>query len=237
MNKKKLLPGALIAYIAAMIAVMAACKKDPVPGDNPTPGPTSDTITPIVPGDTITPVDTIVPTPPTPGDTIVPTPPTPGDTIGPTPPDVPWDTVMLPIKLNNVEPYNILYPMPDTIQKLIDSRKVVKLKWYVPPNLTNGWTPDVFRFPRDSLKVRFAMSDKIVGEGKIYVNKNYGGASIPCEDSLNFLILGMTKCDSAVFAGWGFEPYVKYSKSQRDAHVKFCDTIGMRRAVLGGKKR
>ena len=77
------------------------------------------------------------------------------------------------------------------------------------------------------------MSDKIFGSGKIYVNKNYGGgASIPCEDSLNFLILGMTKCDSAIFAGWGFEPYVKYSKSQRDVHAKFLDTVGMKRAIL-----
>ena len=216
------------------MALANACKKDPVPGDNPTPGPTSDTITPVLPGDTITPIvpgDTI-----TPVDTIVPTPPTPGDTIDPTPPAV-FDTVMLPIKINNANGCEILYPSVDTVTKLVNMNKIVKLKWYVPPNLTSGWTPDVFRFPRDSLKVRFAMSDKIVGEGKIYVNKNYGGASIPCEDSLNFLILGMTKCDSAVFAGWGFEPYVKYSKSQRDAHVKFLDTIGMRRTILGGKKR
>lgn len=207
---KKIFPSILVlVLIATMWAV--SCKKDPTPAPTPDPTPT-DTITPVNPGDTITP--------------------TPGDTIDPTPPDVPWDTVMLPIKRNNVEPYNILYPTPDTIQKLIDSRKVVKLKWYLPPNITAGWTPDVFRFPRDSLKVRFAMSDKIFGEGKIYVNKNYGGASIPCEDSLNFLILGMTKCDSAVFAGWGFEPYVKYSKSQRDAHVKLLDAVGIKRAFL-----
>lgn len=220
---RKAMQYAAAVMLALMLLVWpTSCKKDPIPGDNPTPGPTSDTITPIVPG------DTIVPIPPMPGDTV-----NPGDTITP----VVFDTVKLLIKLNNVTGIDIIYPTQDSIRKLLTMDKIIVLKWYVPPNLTSGWTPDVFRFPRDSLKVRFAMSDKIFGEGKIYVNKNYGGASIPCADSLCISKLGMTECDSAIFAGWGFEPYVKYSKSQRDAHVKFCDTVGMRRAILGGKKR
>ena len=214
------------------MALANACKKDPVPGDNPTPGPTSDTITPILPGDTITPIvpgDTI-----TPVDTIVPTPPTPGDTI--VPPPAVFDTVMLPIKINNANGCEILYPSVDTVTKLVNMNKIVKLKWYV--SITGYWTPGAFISPRDSLRVRFAISPNIIGGGKIYVNKNYGGASLPCSDSLCFSKLGMTECDSAIFAGWGYEPWRDPgSKSQRDAHVKFCDTVGMRRAILGGKQR
>ena len=60
-----------------------------------------------------------------------------------------------------------------------------------------------------------------------------GGASIPCEDSLNFLRLGMTKCDSAIFAGWGYEPWRDPgSKSQREANVKLLDAVGIKRAFL-----
>ena len=226
MNKKW-----TIFTLSGLMALANACKKDPVPGDNTTLEPTLDTITPIVPGDTITPVDTIVPTPPTPGDTIQPE---NWDTIPGRKVDL-WVGIWMPESGNQ----GIRYPTKDTIRFYANHPgcDTIFIKWYVPPNMTSGWTPDVFRFPRDSLKVRFAMSDKIVGEGKIYVNKNYGGASIPCEDSLNISKLGMTECDSAIFAGWGFEPYVKYSKSQRDANVKFLDTIGMQRAILGGKQR
>lgn len=198
-----------------MLVGSASCKKDPQPNPAPNPVPT-DTVTPITPVDTITPV--------VPGDTITPT---PGDTIVPEPP-MPMDTVSFFINLKN---NNIQYPSVDTIKKYND--KVVILKWKIPPNVTGGWTPQEFRYPRDSLKPLFGLSQQIFGSGKIYVNKNYGGASIPCEDSLTISKLGMTECDSAIFAGWGFEPYVKYSKSQRDEHSQMLDTIGMSRAILG----
>ncbi len=234
MNRKKLIPAALMVYIAAIMALVNACKKDPIPEPNPTPTPNvpTDTITPVVPNDTITPGDTIVPEPPVPGDTIVPT---PGDTIIPTPPDIPWDTVILPIKRDNIGG-GIIYPTVDTIQKLTALRKVVILKWYVPPNLTSGWTPSSFRSPRDSLKMRFAVSDKVFGSGRINVNKNYGGASIPCEDSLNMSKLGMTECDSAIFAGWGYEPWRDPGSKSRAKQINFINTIGMNRAILGRKQ-
>lgn len=232
MNKKKILPAAVLAYIIAWMALMVACKKDPIPGSEPEPEPTPDTITPVVPNDTITPGDTIVPEPPVPGDTIVPT---PGDTIIPTPPDIPWDTVILPIKRDNIGG-GIIYPTVDTIQKLTALRKAVILKWYVPPNLTSGWTPSSFRSPRDSLKIRFAVSDKVFGSGRINVNKNYGGASIPCADSLNISLLGMTECDSAIFAGWGFEPWRDPGTKSRAKQINFINTIGMNRAILGRKQ-
>lgn len=197
-----------IFIIAALMALANACKKDPIPEPNPTPNPTLvDTIAPVGPGDTITPIS---------GDTIVPMPP------------VPMDTVEFFI---NVKNNNIQYPTMDTLRKLLD--KVIILRWKIPPNWTDGWTPQGFRYPRDSLKPRFALSNNIIGNGKIYVNKNYGGASIPCVDSLNISILGMTECDSAIFVSWGFEPYVEYSKSQREKHFKMLDTIGMKRAILG----
>ena len=219
-NKQK------VFTLAALMAVAGACKKDPIPEPNPTPNPVpTDTITPVIPGDTITPIipnDTIIPTP---GDTITPI---PGDTIVPEPP-VPMDTVSFAINLKN---NNIQYPTIDTLRKLVELNKVIVLRWKIPPNRTAYWTPKHFHPPRDTLKARFALSENIIGDGKIYVNKNYGGASIPCEDSLTISKLGMTECDSAIFAGWGFEPYVKYSKS-RDNHYKMLDTIGMSREFLG----
>ena len=208
-----------------MLVGSASCKKDPQPNPAPNPVPT-DTVTPIVPGDTIT---------PTPGDTIVPEPPVPGgDTIDPTPPDIPLDTVILPIDIDKITGYKIIYPSMDTVKKYKD--KVVILQWYIPPNVTAYWTPPQFGALRDSLKPRFALPQQIFGSGKIYVNKNYGGASIPCADSLNISILGMTECDSAIFAGWGFEPYVKYAKSQREEHFQMLNTIGMSRAILGKQR-
>ena len=235
MNKKKILPAAVLAYIIAWMALMVACKKDPIPGSEPEPEPTSDTITPVIPGDTITPItpnDTIVPTP---GDTIVPTPPTPGgDTLQPGNYDtIPGRKVVFAI----VKPGNqgIRYPTLDTIRYYANHPGCdsILLKWKVPPNLTSGWTPDAFHSPRDSLKIRFAVSDKIFGNGKINVNKNYGGASIPCADSLNISLLGMTECDSAIFAGWGYEPWRDPGSKSREEHIKFIDTIGMARAILG----
>lgn len=225
-NKQK------VFMLAALLALANACKKDPIPEPAPAPNPVpTDTVTPITPADTITPVvpgDTI---PPTPGDTIVPEPPVPGgDTVVPEPP-VPMDTVKFFI---NVKNNNIQYPSMDTLRKLVELNKVIVLRWKIPPNMTANWTPDAFHSPRDTLRARFALSQKIFGSGKINVNKNYGGASIPCADSLNISILGMTECDSAIFAEWGFEPWRDPgSKSQREEHFKMLDTIGMSRAILG----
>ena len=213
-NKQKVL------ILAALLALANACKKDPIPEPNPAPNPVpTDTVTPITPADTITPV--------VPGDTITPT---PGDTIVPEPP-MPMDTVSFFINLKN---NNIQYPTMDTLRKLVELNKVIVLRWKIPPNRTANWTPNVFTVPRDSLKPRFALSENIIGSGKINVNKNYGGASIPCADSLNISILGMTECDSAIFAGWGFEPWRDPgSKSQREEHFQMLNTIGMSRAILG----
>ena len=227
--RKAMQYAAVLLFGLMMLVGPSSCKKDPSPNPTPNPVPT-DTITPVIPNDTIipTPGDTITPIP---GDTIVPEPPVPGDTIVPIPP-VPTDTVEFFI---NVKNNNIQYPTMDTLRKLAELNKVIVLRWKIPPNVTGGWTPSSFRSPRDTLKARFALSENIIGDGKIYVNKNYG-ASIPCEDSLTISKLGMTECDSAIFAGWGFEPYVKYAKSQREEHFKMLDTIGMSRAILGKQR-
>lgn len=58
-----------------------------------------------------------------------------------------------------------------------------------------------------------------------------GGASIPCEDSLTISKLGMTECDSAIFAGWGYVPYSDPWTKAREDHIKFIDTLGMKRAT------
>jgi len=209
-----------IFTLAALLALANACKKDPIPEPNPAPNPVpTDTVTPITPVDTITPI--------VPGDTITPT---PGDTIVPEPP-VPMDTVKFSIKINNENGYEILYPSADTIKKYKD--KVVILKWKIPPNMTRYWTPQGFRYPRNNLMPLFALPQKIFGQGTIFVNKNYGGASIPCADSLNISILGMTECDKEIFTRWGFEVNDEYAKSQREEHFQMLDTIGMKRAILG----
>lgn len=191
-----------------------SCKK-PIPEPAPTPEPTpdtitSDTVTPVVPADTITPVnpgDTV--TPIVPGDTITPV--VPGDTLDPSTYDtIPGRKVDLWVGIWMPESGHegIRYPTKDTIRFYANHPgcDTIFIKWYIPPNLTAGWTPDAFHSPRDTLKTRFAMSPKIYGGEKIYVNKNYGGASIPCADSMNISKLGMTECDSAIFAGWGYEP-------------------------------
>jgi len=220
-----------IFTLATLLALANACKKDPIPEPAPAPNPVpTDTVTPITPVDTITPIvpgDTITPTP---GDTIVPEPPVPGgDTIVPEPP-MPMDTVSFFINLKN---NNIQYPTMDTLRKLVELNKVIVLRWKIPPNRTANWTPNVFTVPRDSLKPRFALSKNIIGTGDIYVNENYGGASIPCADSLNIFVLGMTECDSAVFAVMGFNPLRLHYDESRNKHFKMLDTIGMSRAILG----
>lgn len=235
MNKKQ-----KIFILALLIGLVGGCKKDPIPEPNPTPTPDvpTDTIVPPIPGDTITPVtpgDTI--TPVVPGDTIVPTPPTPGgDTLQPGNYDtIPGRKVVFAI----VKPGNqsIIYPSVDTILFYANHPGCdsILLRWAVPPNRTVSWTPDAFHSPRDSLRKRF-VSPKVFGKGKINVNQNYGGASIPCADSLNISLLGMTECDSAIFAGWGFEPWRDPGSKSRAKQINFINTIGMGRAILGGKQ-
>ena len=191
---------AAVLILSLMVVVGASsCQKDPKPTPTPQPTPT-DTVTPVNPIDTITPVnpvDTI--TPINPIDTITPV--NPGDTITPT------DTVKLSVKINNATGADILYPSIDTVKKLLAMNKVVMIRWKVPLACTSGWTPESFHPPRDTLKKLFKLSPHVIGREKIYVNKNYGGASIPCEDSLTLSKLGMTECDSAIFAGWGYVPF------------------------------
>lgn len=209
---KKNLPSVFLALFIALFWVVS-CQKDPEP--TPTPEPTqdtitSDTVTPVVPADTITPVnpgDTV--TPIVPGDTITPV--VPGDTLDPSTYDtIPGRKVWFSIGLWPVNSghQGIHYPTKDTIEFYANHPgcDTIKLLWAIPQNLTAGWTPDAFRSPRDTLKALFRMSPKIYGGKKIYVNKNYGGASIPCADSMNISKLGMTECDSAIFAGWGYRP-------------------------------
>lgn len=206
---------AAVLILSLMVVVGASsCQKDPKPTPTPQPTPTpTDTVTPVNPIDTITPVNPV----------------NPGDTITPVTPVTPTDTVELLIKIDNATGADILYPSVDTVKKLLDMNKVVKLTWYIPPNCTSGWTPDAFQPPRDTLKTRFALSPYVIGSEKIYVNKNYGGASIPCADSLCWWILGMTECDSAIFAGWGYRPTC--GRETRENHINFIDTVGMKRAA------
>lgn len=199
--------------LAALMALATACKKDPIPTSEPTPDPiTTDTITPPT-GDTIT--------PPPSGDTIVP--PTP---VG--------DTAVLWVFIN-YENQTLKYPTMDTLRKLVndDQYQAINLKWGVPPNRTSCWHPGGFVQPRDSLRVRFALSPKIFGSEKIYVNENYGGASIPCEDSLTLFKLGMTKCDSAIFANWGYEVVrCHQEKSNINTITSTQEIWNMNRAIL-----
>lgn len=233
---RKALQCAAVFFLSLMVLIgPTSCQKDPEPTPGPAPAPTpADTITPITPIDTITPVvpgDTLGPV--IPGDTLEPV--VPGDTIVPFPP-TPEDTVEFIIKIDNVTGSDILYPSIDTLKKYTAMNKIIKIKWCIPPNRTSGWTPSGFIAPRDSLKVRFAMSPKIFGSGRINVNQNYGGASIPCEDSLNISKLGMTACDSAIFAGWGYEPFRDPGTKSRDEHAKFINDVGLKRAILGKQR-
>ena len=82
---------------------------------------------------------------------------------------------------------------------------------------------------RDTLKKLFKLSPYVIGAEKIYVNKNYGGASIPCEDSLTISKLGMTVCDSTIFVGWGYRP--TRGRETRENHINFIDTLGMKRSA------
>ena len=241
---RKALQCAAVFFLSLMVLIgPTSCQKDPEPTPGPAPAPTpADTITPITPIDTITPVvpgDTLEPV--IPGDTLEPV--VPGDTIAPVVPPMPGDTIPIPgrkVVFAIIKPGNqgIRYPTKDTIQFYANHPgcDTILFKWVVPPNVTSGWTPSSFRSPRDSLKVRFAMSPKIFGSGRICVNKNYGGASIPCEDSLNISKLGMTACDSAAFAGWGYEPFRDPGTKSRDEHAKFINNVGMKWAILGKQR-
>ncbi|MBO4480274.1 MAG: hypothetical protein J5742_01445 [Alphaproteobacteria bacterium] len=186
-NKQKILA------LAGLMAFVTTCKKPPIPEPTPVPPTPTDTITPI--GDTII---------PTPGDTITPT---PNDTIIPTPEydTIPGRKVEFWVTL---DPYtsNHIYPSIDSLEYYAahpgcDS---IFIKWGISPGSTCSWTPSSFIYPRENLKIRFALSPKIFGGGLIRVNKDYGGASIPCEDSLTMTKLGMTACDSAWFADHGY---------------------------------
>ena len=147
---------AVLILSLMVVAGASSCQKPPTPEPQPTP---TDTVTPVIPGDTVTPINPI----------------NPGDTITPVTPVTPTDTVELLIKIDNVTGSSILYPSEDTVKKLLDMNKVVKLTWYIPPNCTSGWTPGVFRAPRDTLKKLFKLSPYVIGDGNIFVNKNYGG--------------------------------------------------------------
>ena len=40
----------------------------------------------------------------------------------------------------------------------------------------------------------------------------------------------MTVCDSTIFVGWGYRP--TRGRETREDHIKFIDTIGMKRVML-----
>ena len=194
---------AAVLILSLMVVVGASsCQKEPKP--TPTPQPTPDTITPVNPVN-------------------------PGDTITPVTPVTPTDTVKLSVKINNATGADILYPSVDTVKKLLAMNKVVMIRWKVPLACTSGWTPSQFHTPRDTLKKLFKLSPYVIGAEKIYVNKNYGGASIPCEDSLTISKLGMTVCDSTIFVGWGYRP--TRGRETRENHINFIDTLGMKRSA------
>lgn len=148
---------AVLILSLMVVAGASSCQKPPKPTPQPQPTPV-DTITPINPIDTITPVNPVNPV-------------NPGDTITPTP----TDTVKLSVKINNATGADILYPSVDTVKKLLAMNKVVMIRWKVPPNCTSGWTPESFHPPRDTLKKLFKLSPYVIGDGNIFVNKNYGG--------------------------------------------------------------
>lgn len=168
---KKNLPSVFLALFIAMFWVIS-CQKDPEPTPNPEPTPdtiTSDTVTPVVPADTITPVN--------PGDTVTPI--VPGDTLDPSTYDtIPGRKVWFSIGLWPVNSghQGIHYPTKDTIEFYANHPgcDTIKLLWAIPPNLTAGWTPDVFRSPRDTLKALFRMSPKIYGEKRFMLIKIMG---------------------------------------------------------------
>lgn len=189
--RKAMRYAAVLILSLMVVAGASSCQKPPEPTPQPTPTPV-DTITPVNPIDTITPVN--------PGDTLDPI---SYDTIPGRKVDL-WVGIWMPESGHE----GIRYPTKDTIRFYANHPgcDTIFIKWYIPPNLTNSWTPGAFHSPRDTLKALFRMSPKIYGGKKIYVNENYGGASIPCADSMNISKLGMTECDSAIFAGWGYKP-------------------------------
>lgn len=152
--RKAMRYAAVLILSLMVVAGASSCQKPPTLTPTPTP---VDTITPVNPIDTITPV-------------------IPGDTVTPV---TPTDTVELSVKINNATGADILYPSVDTVKKLLAMNKVVMIRWKVPPNCTSGWTPGGFRQPRDTLKKLFKLSPYVIGDGKIVVNKNYGGGKHP----------------------------------------------------------
>lgn len=146
----KILQCAAVFFFGIMLLTWPiSCKKTPEP--TPTPGPTPDTISPVVPGDTITPVN--------PGDTLDPI---SYDTIPGRKVDL-WVGIWMPESGHE----GIRYPTKDTIRFYANHPgcDTIFIKWYIPPNLTNSWTPGGFSVVRDTLKTRFAMSPKIYGGG------------------------------------------------------------------------
>ena len=164
---------AAVLMLGLMLLVgSASCKKDPQP--NPTPNVPTDTITPVIPGDTIVPpIDTIQPG----GDTIVPG----GDTIVPTPPT--GGKVV-----NFYYDGGVKLPPLDSIRKYANDPRydTIYIKWRV---VTQAyWTPHTFIAVSDSLDKRFRVSPKVYGAWVVIPYQ-----VLPDADSTNIAVKGMVQ--------------------------------------------
>lgn len=199
-KQKSLMPVALETLIILWLAWLTACQKEPIPEPTPTPGSTpTDTVTPVIPGDTIT---------PTPGDTIVPIPPTPGDTINPTP----WDTIVpgsdtiVPTPPTGGKVVNFYYdggenfPPLDSIRRYADNPMYdsVCIVWSICSDY--NWTPIGFNYACKKLKERFDLSPKVFGKSFILPYQ-----ILPDADSTNIGVKGMIQSNKDQYERWHYE--------------------------------
>lgn len=162
----------------------ASCKKDPQP--NPTPNVPTDTITPVIPGDTIVPpIDTIQPG----GDTIVPG----GDTIVPTPP-------------TGGKVVNFCYdggenfPPLDSVLRYANDPTYDSIYIIWAPCGQDHWTPIGFNYACKKLKERFDLSPKVFGKSFILPYQ-----ILPDADSTNIGVKGMIQSNKDQYERWHYE--------------------------------
>ncbi len=186
---------AAVLMLGLMLLVgPASCKKDPQP--NPTPNVPTDTITPVIPGDTIVPpIDTIQPG----GDTIVPG----GDTIVPVSGGGTKECIA---DIGN----GWHLPSVDSVGTWADIYDTIIIFIRAPDD---AWTPGSFHAARDSLSRRFNISPKVRG--------GWGWTPyqiLPDADSTNISVMGMIRSDSTQFANWGYGIYPQVSKHAKTSN-------------------
>ena len=207
---------ATVLMLGLMLLVgPASCKKDPQP--NPTPNVPTDTITPVIPGDTIVPpIDTIQPG----GDTIVPG----GDTIVPTPPT---GGKVVNFYYDGGGKYTPL----DSIRKYANDPEydTIYIKWRAANQ--SYWTPISFGIAIDSLMDRFNISTKVCGAWIVIPYQ-----ILPDADSTNNGVKGMVQRHKEQFERWHYEVRPIVGDKHAKAAAKPTDYNG-NRVLTSGRSR